>query len=113
MKIENYSFGEMKIEGRPYTSDLKIINGQITVNWWRKEGHSLTLEDIKDVLNAGPKTFVMGCGYASVLKVPHQLKEVLSQKGIKIIDVPTKKAVDIFNSSPDLKKTAFGFHLTC
>ena len=113
MKIENYSFGEMKIGGKSYTSDLKIINGQIIVNWRRKEGHSLTPEDIKDVLHAKPKTFVVGCGYASVLKVPAQLKNILSQKGIEIIDVPTKKAVDIFNSTTDLEKTAFGFHLTC
>ena len=50
MKIEKYSFGEMLIDRRSYTNDLKIIKGRIIENWWRKDGHSLCLSDINDIL---------------------------------------------------------------
>ena len=113
MKIEDYSFGTIIIDGSSYTNDLKIIDGQIIRDWWRKEGHGLCLEDIKDVLDSDAQTFVMGCGYAGILKVTASFKDLLSKKGIQIMDVPTRKAVDLFNSSSDLNKTAFGFHLTC
>ena len=113
MKIEKYSFGEMIIDGKTFTSDLKIIGGRIVSHWWRRDGHSLCLEDIDDALKEKIDTFVMGCGYSSVLKVPSSLKKALSERGITLIDLPTVKAVEKFNQTDDLKKASFGFHLTC
>ena len=113
MKIESYSFGEIVIDGKRYTSDLKIIQGSIVCNWWRKDGHSLCENDIKDALSAGVNKFIIGCGYSSALKVPEALKKTLADRGIILISLPTKKAVEEFNNTTDLIKTAFGFHLTC
>ena len=113
MKIERYSFGEMIIDDRFYTKDLKIIKGCIVDSWWRKDGHSLCLSDIDDILQENPERIIIGCGYSGFLKVPPLLIAGLQKKGISLIDVPTQKAVEMFNSAGDLKKAAFGFHLTC
>ena len=50
--IERHSFGSMTILGKRYTSDLKIINGQVHSDWWRKRGHSIAVDEITDILNA-------------------------------------------------------------
>jgi hypothetical protein len=113
VKIEKYTFGEMVIDGRSYTNDLKIICDMIIPDWWRNEGHSLCLDDISDILDAKPKTFVIGCGYSGILEVPHALKDNLLARGINIIDLPTEQAVNIFNDTPDFSAAAFAFHLTC
>jgi len=33
-----------------YSSDLKIINGKVFPEWWRKSGHIVNAEDIHDIL---------------------------------------------------------------
>lgn len=103
----------MIIDGKRYTSDLKIIKSCIFDKWWRKEGHSLCLSDIDDILQEKPERIVIGCGYSGVLKVPSSLKADLQHQGIALIDVPTRKAVEMFNASNDLEKSVYGFHLTC
>jgi len=54
MMIEHYSFGKITIDGQTYTSDLIIYPGKIDTSWWRKEGHNLQVEDLKDVLIDSP-----------------------------------------------------------
>ena len=49
--IENYGFGEMLINGKKYNSDLIIFRDYIYDNWWRKEGHNLCFDDIKEIIN--------------------------------------------------------------
>jgi hypothetical protein len=46
--IENYSFGQMLINGKKYNSDLIIFKDYIYDSWWRKEGHNLCIDDIKE-----------------------------------------------------------------
>ena len=113
MKIEKYSFGEMIIDGQTFTADLKIIKAHVMSGWWREQGHSLSLTDIEDVLKQNPLAFIIGCGYSGTLKVPPALKKSLNDRGIDLVDVTTQEAVAIFNSTDDLLRTAFGFHLTC
>lgn len=43
MKIDDYTSGShIRIDGKTYRQDLKIIEGTAKSNWWRKEGHRLT-----------------------------------------------------------------------
>jgi hypothetical protein len=35
--IEQYSFGNMIIDGQKYRRDLKIIHGRMREEWWRKD----------------------------------------------------------------------------
>ena len=114
MKIKEYSFGKIRIDDCSYSSDLKIIKGNVIPNWWRESGHSLSLSDINDMINEkGIKIIVIGCGYNGMLKVPEAIKHSLLKKNIKLIDVSTSQAVKIFNETDYAEKTAFGLHLTC
>ncbi len=114
--IERYEFGKIVIDGKVYDRDLIVFwDGRVYDNWWRKSGHLLVLEDIKDlVLPYDLEVLVVGCGYMGVLKVDDALKRFLAERGIKLIDEVTQDAVKEFNSLKEAGKRVVGcFHLTC
>ena len=109
--IEDYGFGRIVIDGKTYTSDVIIFPKKVVDNWWRKDGHNLSIEDLTAVIEFRPKTLVIGTGASGIMKVKDETREFLESNGIKIIVEKTKKACDILNS---LGTDAVGaFHLTC
>lgn len=115
MQIDEYASGShMRIDGRTYRQDLKIVNGRVKDNWWRSEGHRLDPSDIEDILEAAPGTLVIGTGYAGVMRVPDATREAISGHGIRVIAEPTARAVKTFNHLAEQDDTVAGaFHLTC
>jgi hypothetical protein len=115
MKIDAYASGRhMRIAGRTYRSDLKIIHGRVKDNWWRSEGHRLDPADIADILAAGPETLVIGTGYAGVMRVPEATLDAITRRGIHVIAEPTGQAVETFNRLAHGNDAVAGaFHLTC
>ncbi len=112
--IESYRFGEMVVSGKSYHRDLKIINGRVVPDWWRREGHSLCLDDIRDILESDCEILVIGTGAYGVMKVPESVKQALEQRGLKVEIYPTAKAAERFNELfASKQKVAGAFHLTC
>lgn len=115
MKITHYEFGKIKVDDKMYTSDIKIYNNNLVSNWWREEGHKLSLEDIKDILETNPEVIIVGSGAYSVLEVSEEVKKYCKEKNIQLIVENTYDAVKKFNSmySVSPRTTAGCFHLTC
>ncbi len=111
--IESYSFGSIVIDGKQYTSDVKIIDGQVMRNWWRKDGHSICEADVADILAAKPDVLILGTGTYGILKVPKAFKNLMESHDIDLIAQPTDKAVKTYNELCQTKNVAAGFHLTC
>lgn len=112
-KIESYEFGKIKIDGKTYTSDLLVFSDRVHENWWRKEGHTLCLDDLRLVLKNKPEVLIVGSGYNGLMKVPKEVVEKIEKLGIKLIIRPTSEAVSIFNELVKRKKAAAALHLTC
>jgi hypothetical protein len=110
--IEEYSFGLIVVDGKAYSNDIRIIDGVVKPEWWRKEGHALYLEDMQDVLESNPKTIIVGCGHDGVMKVMQGVREHCRAHGIELIELRTAEAVKKYNemASPGV---AGLFHLTC
>lgn len=113
MKIEHYSFGRITIDGKIYTSDVIVYPGRVNSSWWRKEGHNLHVEDLKDVIDAKPETVIIGTGNLGVMKVPKETISHLESKGIKVHVERTGKAVELFNKLQKDKIVIAALHLTC
>jgi hypothetical protein len=111
--IDHYSFGKIIIDGVTYTSDIKIIDGNVIPNWWRKDGHSICKEDIEDIIDAIPDIFILGTGNFGFLKVPTEFIEYLKKIDIELVAEKTEKACELYNNHAKDKKVAFGAHLTC
>jgi len=45
--IDKCEFGKINVNGNTYTSDIIVTRSEIISDWWRKESHLLTLEDIE------------------------------------------------------------------
>ena len=104
----------MTISGKRYTSDLKIINGQVFPDWWRKKGHSVADDEVADIINAKPDYLIIGSGKFGLMKVSDDLRGVLSDCGVEVIIERSKTAVKIYNKMyVDGKNIAGAFHLSC
>lgn len=90
MKISNYSFGRITIDGHEYTSDVLIFpDGRIDDSWWRDKGHILKMEDITDLVEAGPELIVAGAGASGRMQPAPDLADRLKEKGIQLKTLPT------------------------
>lgn len=110
--IDSYSFGRIVVDGKEYRNDIKIIEGQVRPEWWRKEGHRLCLQDMQDALQSNPKIIVVGCGHDGVLKVAEEVRKYCEKKGIQLIELWTADAVKKYNEIEG-PGVAGLFHLTC
>ena len=111
MKINSYSFGNIKVNGQNFSSDLIIFNNRIKKNWWRKEGHHLHKQDLKEVIDYNPDILIIGTGKQGVMTVPQSLINFLEERNITVKVNRTDKAVALFNKAEGRKAAAL--HLTC
>src|SRR6056297_2786811 len=110
MHIDSYQFGKIVINGRKYESDVIIFPDQVK-DWWRKQGHEVAIDDIKEVLNKKPDIFLIGIGVSGRVDVLKETKKALKKNNIKCKIFKTKQAVDFYNKNSD-KNIIAGFHLT-
>jgi len=114
MRIDSYSFGVMKIDGVEYSADLIVFPDRIKQNWWRKQGHSLAIEDLDDVFDFKPDVLIVGIGASGLIQIPASTKKALQEEAIVLIAENTDKAWQLFNEQVQKGKKAVGaFHLTC
>jgi hypothetical protein len=112
--IEDYNFGKIVVDGMTYRDDIKIVQGRVVSDWWRRSGHTVHLEDISDILATVPDVLVIGKGNPGYMQVAPDLKEHLRQSGIRLIEEKTAQAVKTFNRMcREGRHAAAGFHLTC
>lgn len=114
MQIDSYSFGSMVVDGKQYSEDLIIFPDRVRPHWWRKEGHSLSIEDLDEVIDYKPELLIVGKGASGCMSIPTLTRNVLKDKQIEIIDKNTDEASQIFNEQIKKGKKVVGaFHLTC
>jgi hypothetical protein len=113
MKIEHYSFGRITIDGKDYSSDVIIYPDKIDPSWWRKEGHRLHIDDLKNILESKPEVLIVGTGAYGTMVVPKETEEYLKKKGIKLIADNTKSACNSFDKLSGSAKVIAALHLTC
>jgi hypothetical protein len=114
MKVEEYEFGRIRIDGREYRNDVIVFPDRVSPEWWRKDGHSLAMEDLEEVIRYAPNLLIVGRGAYGVMRIPEETREVLRKKQIQLIDDNTGKAIQFFNERIKNGEKAVGaFHLTC
>jgi hypothetical protein len=114
MRIESYSFGVMKVDGKEYRQDLIVFPDKVRPNWWRKQGHSLAVEDVRDVIEFKPELLIVGTGDSGMMDIPATTEKALQDAGIEVIAKNTAQAYSMFNEQIKKGKNVVGaFHLTC
>jgi hypothetical protein len=112
--IDDYSFGSITINGKNYSRDIIIYpDGRIQDSWWRKSGHSLCRDDIKELIESEPDIIIAGTGSPGLMKPDSRLEEYLSNNNIEFKALPTKGAALLYNRLSKEKSAGACFHLTC
>ncbi len=113
MNIQNYRFGQMTVNGELFTRDLIILPDRIIPDWWRRDGHSLEPDDLKEILDTGVCILVAGTGAYGRMKILPETRKAAMAHGIRMEIAPTGDAWKIYNELSKTEKTAGAFHLTC
>lgn len=112
--IDSYSFGNIVIDGRRFNSDCIVSQSCVNGDWWRKRGHELSVEDIREVIEKEkPESIVVGKGKYGLMKILKETEEFLNGLGIEIHSGNTDEAVKTYNDISADKKVIGFFHLTC
>jgi len=111
--IHSYRFGEVVVEGDRFTTDITITADGSVSGWRRREGHVLSMEDLKGVLSNGLEVLVVGTGNSGAMSVPDELGRCLGKLGIELIAQRTESACETYNRLLGQKKVAAALHLTC
>ncbi len=111
--IDEYSFGRIVIGGQSYGADVIIYPDRVDAGWWRRQGHSLCLEDLAGPLAAAPAVLVIGQGQPGLMKVPEEVRQEIEARGIELIVAPTQTAVNRYNELSPARRVVAGLHLTC
>jgi hypothetical protein len=111
-KLEDYSFGRITVDGEEHTRDLIVLPDRVVPHWWRREGHSLALEDLEAVQEELPERLILGCGAHGQLRPDPAVLEALRGRGVEVEVLHTAEAVRRYGDS-DARRTAAALHLTC
>ncbi|MEO0097355.1 MAG: MTH938/NDUFAF3 family protein [candidate division WOR-3 bacterium] len=114
MKIEKTGFGWIIIDGKKYNYDILILaNGEILNRYENFSGdnHEFSIEEAQKLLNPKPEVIIIGTGQSGILKVKEETIQFLKEQKVKLIALPTPKAIEVFHKLKDIK--ACLFHLTC
>jgi hypothetical protein len=112
-RIDSYRFGEIIIDGQVYDKDLIITPHGITPDWWRAEGHSLSIPDLEVVLAAPPEVLIIGQGAYGRMEVPEATRRELTTAGVEVLAQRTAEACQSYNQLVGEKKVIAALHLTC
>ena len=114
-RIEDYGFGRVTVDGTPHSRDVIVLPERVVADWRRRDGHSLVIDDLGDVLDELPQHLVVGCGADARLRPHPSVVEALAERGVEIEALPTDEAVMRYEElrAQNPAATAAALHLTC
>lgn len=114
MRIDDYHFGHICVEGHSYDADVVIFPDHVQERWWRREGHRLVQEDLTTVLAKKPQMLVIGTGYYGRMQVPAGTLDSFRAAGVDVRIAKTGEAVNEFNQlQRECASIVAALHLTC
>jgi hypothetical protein len=103
----------MVVDGERYTKDLILLPDRVIPNWWREQGHRLSVKDLEEVFAAQSEVLVVGTGAHGVMKVPPETRQATREAGVELRIADTDRAWRLYNELREKRRTAGAFHLTC
>ena len=111
-RLEDYSFGRVIVDGFEQTRNLIVLPDRVVSNWWRRDGHSLAMEDLDGVLDELPERLILGIGAYGRLHPDPGVIAALERRGVAVECLHTDDAVRRF-AEVDERRSAAALHLTC
>ena len=114
VRIDDDTFGKIRIDGRPYTADLILYPDRIEENWWRRQGHYLQVADLSGLAGTTCDALVIGTGAHGAMRVAKEVEMWLKDLAIRWEAHPTGKTCERYNALVEEgKRVVAALHLTC
>jgi len=110
MRIEKMKFGSIIINGKEYKNDVIVTNTSVST---KESSHTITKEDIEDILLTDPDVIIIGTGTSGKVKVPKEVKVMVESHNKEMIIGKTPEVINDFNRIKTKNKVVGIFHLTC
>ena len=111
--IDDHKFGSFVINGNEFLGDIKILNSRVRY-WDDRVKHTVSLKDIKELIEISPEVIIVGTGNSGYLKLDSDVKDLILYRRIRLIASKNDEAVKQFNLALEQnKKVAALFHATC
>ncbi|EEB73857.1 Mth938-like domain-containing protein [Thermococcus sp. AM4] len=118
MKLEYPSFGRIVVDGRTYEHDIVVYpSGRVEKRkkWLSKNkhgtSHKLDPDELMEYLTEDFEVLLVGTGYYGYLSLLPESRELVKDK--EVYELPTGKAVELFNELNEKKRVLGIFHVTC
>ncbi|WP_457751832.1 Mth938-like domain-containing protein [Thermococcus sp.] len=118
MNIEYPAFGRIVVDGKTYEHDIVIYpSGKVEKRKkWLSKGkhgtsHKLDPVELKEYLTEEFEVLIVGTGYYGYLSLLPESRELVKDR--EIIELPTGKAVELFNGLWGKKRVLGVLHVTC
>jgi hypothetical protein len=116
MRFEDFTFGSIRIDGVTYEYDVMIDRGEIRK---RKKKPSKPYRDqfghtplsVEENIPWKCRQLVIGTGANGALPVMDELKSEAERRKIKLLVLPTLRAIEVLNEEP--ADTNAILHVTC
>lgn len=116
MRFGNFSFGSLRIDGRPYEHDVVIDRGEIrdrkkkpSKKFRNDFGH--TPLSIAEDIPWKCRQLVIGTGVYGILPVMKEVECEAKRHNVKLLILPTIKAIEVLQENP--ADTNAIIHVTC
>ncbi len=118
MKLEYPSFGKIIVDGKTYEHDVVVYpSGRVgkRKKWLSKSkhgtSHKLDPDELREYLTEDFEVLIVGTGYYGYLSLLPGSRELVRDK--EVYELPTRKAVELFNELNEKKRVLGIFHVTC
>src|SRR6266487_3236535 len=116
MRIDQFTFGSIRIDGVIYEHDVVIASGRVCK---RKKKSSKPFRDtfghtpvsIEENIPWDCRRLVVGTGADGALPVMDEVKQVAARREVELLAVPTGEAIRALQTEP--KDTNAILHVTC
>jgi hypothetical protein len=116
MRIDQFTFGSIRIDGVIYEHDVVIARGRVRKRKKRpskpfRDAYGHTPLSIEENIPWDCRRLVVGTGADGVLPVMDEVKQEAARRGVQLLTVPTSEAIRALQAEP--KNTNAILHVTC
>ncbi len=116
MRIENFSFGSIDIDGRTYSQDVVLDRGKVrkrrkAASKRYRDSYGHTPLSVEEAIPWGCRRLVIGTGAAGALPVMDAVKAEADRRKVELVLAPTARAIAMLSTDAD--DTNAILHITC
>ncbi len=116
MRVEEFSFGSIRIDGVTYDHDVVIEGGEVRKRKKKpskkfREAFGHTPLSIEERIPWECRRLIVGTGANGSLPVMNEVKLEAERRKIELLILPTAKAIEALKQGPE--ETSAILHVTC